>query len=57
MMGLCRVGCWGCFDEFNRIEVSVLSVVTSQIQAIQAALKAKATVFQVPLFHFLSIKF
>ncbi|KAK9459211.1 dynein heavy chain, N-terminal region 1-domain-containing protein [Lipomyces oligophaga] len=38
--GICQVGAWGCFDEFNRLEERVLSAVSSQIQTIQLGLRA-----------------
>merc|ERR1719167_1863668 len=34
-MGLCQVGAWGCFDEFNRLEERILSAVSEQVLTIQ----------------------
>ncbi|KAH3681221.1 hypothetical protein WICPIJ_007804 [Wickerhamomyces pijperi] len=36
-MGICSVGGWGCFDEFNRLSKDILSAVSSQIELIQLA--------------------
>ena len=36
--GLVQCGAWGCFNEFNRISIEVLLVVSAQLKAIQNAL-------------------
>ncbi|KAF5093945.1 hypothetical protein D0Z00_003775 [Geotrichum galactomycetum] len=40
LAGICQVGAWGCFDEFNRLNEQILSSVSMQIEAIELGIKA-----------------
>jgi len=41
--GLASSGCWGCFDEFNRLLPEVLSVCSVQFKAVTDGVKSRAS--------------
>ncbi|XP_025270513.1 dynein beta chain, ciliary [Camponotus floridanus] len=43
--GLAQTGAWGCFDEFNRISVEVLSVVAVQVKCVLDGVKNRKKKF------------
>lgn len=43
--GLAQTGAWGCFDEFNRIPVAVLSVCSTQYKTVLDAIRARKEIF------------
>ncbi|CAK0878751.1 unnamed protein product [Prorocentrum cordatum] len=46
-VGLCQVGAWGCFDEFNRLEERILSAVSEQVLTIQTGNKQNKTEIEI----------
>ncbi|KAL0116299.1 hypothetical protein PUN28_011253 [Cardiocondyla obscurior] len=43
--GLAQTGAWGCFDEFNRISIEVLSVVAVQVKCVLDGVKNRKKKF------------
>ena len=57
--GLVQTGGWGCFDEFNRLHIEVLSVISSYLKIIQDSLMNGTTTIDLgsgPELHVKTVK-
>ena len=54
--GLAQQGCWTCLDEFNRIDIEVLSVIAQQLATIRNALLRSAEEFTFEGIHITLVK-
>lgn len=44
LAGACRIGCWVCFDEFNRLSASILSSTSGQLVSLQLSIRKGSSV-------------
>lgn len=43
LVGLCHLGSWGCFDEFNRLDANMLSAMATQIEKINGCIGSSSS--------------
>ena len=48
LKGVCQAGIWACFDDFNRINLSVLSVIAVQMKSVITAKRLDLKKFMFP---------